>query len=64
MRPQNKLSRRNFLLAVGAGGAVATTALVAKQGSDGAETVANEPQTGKGYRVTQHIRNYYRTTKV
>ena len=60
---QSKLSRRNFLLAVGAGGAAATAALVAK----GAQTQSkkNEAVSGsKGYHLTDHIRKYYSTTKV
>ncbi|OGA34120.1 MAG: hypothetical protein A3F75_00995 [Betaproteobacteria bacterium RIFCSPLOWO2_12_FULL_64_23] len=64
---QTKLSRRNFLLAVGAGGAASAAAIVAK-------TVPQvEPQpavTGegkkktRGYHASEHIRNYYRTAKV
>lgn len=64
MRAQNKLSRRNFLLAVSASGAAATTALVTKQADRSTEPLPYAPQTGKGYQLTQHIRNYYRTTKV
>ena len=62
-RSQSKLSRRNFLLAVGAGGAAATAALVAK----GTQTQVKKDETvsgSKGYHLTDHIRNYYRTTKV
>ena len=60
---QSKLSRRNFLLAVGAGGAAATAALVAK----GAQTQSKKDETvsgSKGYHLTDHIRKYYSTTKV
>ena len=60
---QSKLSRRNFLLAAGAGGVAATAALVGK----GPQTPLkkNEAVSGsKGYHLTEHIRNYYRTTKV
>ncbi|MBI4193751.1 MAG: twin-arginine translocation signal domain-containing protein [Betaproteobacteria bacterium] len=60
---QSKLSRRNFLLAVGAGGAAATAAVVAK----GRPTPPkkNEAVSGsKGYHLTEHIRNYYRTAKI
>lgn len=60
---QSKLSRRNFLLAVGAGGAAATAALVAKGRQ--AQPKKDEAVGGsKGYHLTEHIRNYYRTTKV
>ena len=60
---QSKLSRRNFLLAVGAGGAAATAALVAK----GTQTQSKKSETvsgSKGYHLTDHIRKYYSTTKV
>ncbi len=58
-----KLSRRNFLVALGAGGASATVAMVSKekeQGTAGSE----KTESSRGYRVTEHIRNYYRTAKV
>ena len=58
-----KLSRRNFLLAVGAGGAAATAALVAK--GPPAQPKKAEALTGsKGYHLTEHIRKYYNTAKV
>ena len=61
--PQRKLSRRSFLFAVGAGGATATAALV---GRDAAQSSGGAGATGesKGYRLTEHVRKYYRTTKV
>ncbi|MBI2227208.1 MAG: twin-arginine translocation signal domain-containing protein [Betaproteobacteria bacterium] len=60
---QSKLSRRNFLLAVGAGGAAATAALVA--GGPQTQSKKNETVSGsKGYHLTDHIRKYYSTTKV
>ena len=61
---EERQSRRKFLLAMGAGGAAATTALVVKNnGHTENKTVADDSQ-GKGYRLTEHIRNYYRTTQV
>lgn len=61
--PERKLSRRNFLVAVGAGGATATVALVSKDKETSAADSA-KPESGQGYRLTEHIRNYYRTAKV
>ena len=61
---QSKLSRRNFLLAVGAGSAVATAALVNQPNSSVQPDEHEKVADAKGYRVTQHVRNYYRTTKV
>lgn len=63
-RPDRKLSRRNFLLAAGAGSVAATAAVIA--GTDGqSEPKKAEAVSGsKGYHVTEHIRKYYNTTKV
>jgi hypothetical protein len=60
---QSRLSRRNFLLAVGASGAAATAAVVA--GKSPTHPKKAEAVTGsRGYHVTEHIRKYYSTTKV
>jgi hypothetical protein len=61
--PQSKLSRRSFLLALGAGGATATAALVGKDGTQ-SSTSADAQREAKGYRLTEHVQKYYRTTKV
>ncbi len=60
-----KLSRRNFLIAVGAGSA-ATVAAVAGRVVSGPEpaTKVTDKRRGKGYEETAHVRNYYRTTQV
>ncbi len=62
---KTKRSRRNFLVAVGAGSA-ATVAAVAAKTVAPATGQASKPATAKagGYRVTEHIRKYYRTTLV
>jgi nitrous oxide reductase len=63
---KSKLGRRNFLLAVGAGGA-ATAAAVASRVISTQEptTVANnDKRRGKGYQETAHVRSYYNTAKV
>jgi hypothetical protein len=59
----SKLSRRNFLLAVGAGGA-ATVAAVAHKGPQAQPKKAEAVSGSKGYHLTEHIRKYYSTTKV
>jgi len=61
---QPKLSRRNFLLVVGGGSAVATASLVAQRNGEAQPGDQEKAADAKGYRLTQHIRNYYRTTKV
>jgi len=57
------LSRRNFLFTVGAGGAATAAAIVG-----GKATVPSADKTDKraseGYKVSAHVNNYYRTTKV
>lgn len=63
-KPDRKLSRRNFLVALGAGGASATVAMVAKDKTDETGRRAGAADEHKGYRLTEHIEKYYRTTKV
>ena len=60
-----KLNRRNFLLAVGAGGAATVAAIAAKTTTQAmpADTGSGKRST-KGYTSSEHINNYYRTTKV
>lgn len=62
---ETKLSRRNFLLAVGAGGAAGAAAIAAKavpQAQPAA--IAADKKKSKGYYASEHVRNYYRTAKV
>ena len=62
-QPAN-LRRRGFLLTVGTGGA-ATVAVALKplsQTVPGAPVAEGAPS--QGYRDTQHVRDYYRTTKI
>jgi hypothetical protein len=61
---QSRLSRRNFLLAVGAGGAAATAAVVAGRGPQTHAKKVEAVTGSRGYHVTEHIRKYYSTTKV
>ncbi len=58
------LSRRNFLLTVGAGGAATAAAIVGKNSSAPADKDARDKRATSGYKVSAHIENYYRTTKV
>lgn len=61
--PASRLSRRNFLLAVGAGG-VATAAAVAGRNPQAQPRKTGAATGGKGYQLTEHVRKYYDTTKV
>ena len=65
MKPTNaRLSRRNFLLAVGAGTAASAAAIVAKKEPDSSPKKDGTIQSKKGYQLTDHVRNYYRTAKI
>ena len=61
--PTANLKRRRFLLALGAGpaaGAAAAAAVAAPV----ADTTASATQKSSGYRETQHVRDYYASTRV
>jgi hypothetical protein len=59
-----KLSRRNFLLTVGAGGAATAAAVVAGGKALQGTSAASDKQGSRGYHETAHVNNYYRTAKV
>ncbi len=60
-----RLSRRNFLLTVGAGGAATAAAIVAKTSGTQAVEKQDSKRTTRGYHAaSEHVNNYYRTTKV
>jgi len=58
-----KLSRRNFLLSVGAGGAATAAAVVAGKKATPPQS-ADAGSAKRGYHETAHTNNYYRTAKV
>ena len=60
-----RLSRRNFLLAVGAGSAATAAAVVANKTSTAVQkTSGSGKRETRGYQSSEHINNYYRTAKV
>jgi hypothetical protein len=59
-----KLSRRNFLLVVSAGTAASAAAIVAKKDAGSISSKDKSSESGKGYQLTEHVRNYYRTAKI
>jgi hypothetical protein len=60
-----KLSRRKFMLSVGAGTAVAAAAVASKAVSNNAATPQQaQADTRKGYALSEHVRKYYRTTLI
>jgi hypothetical protein len=60
----SRISRRNFLAVVGAGGVATAAAVVAKKRQEQPEKATSTRATGKGYQLTEHVRKYYDTTKV
>ena len=57
--------RRNFLFALGATGVGAAAVAVTRQAADVLQPAASaEPQQGRGYQVTDHVRTYYKTARV
>jgi hypothetical protein len=65
---KGKLNRRRFLLAVGAGGAATVAAVVTSVAKSPVPAKVSTTGSGKratrGYAASEHIDNYYRTTKV
>ena len=59
-----KTGRRNFLLAVGAGSAATVAAIAAKTTSQEETTGQKAEAKQAGYQLSEHIRNYYRTTLI
>jgi hypothetical protein len=62
----SKLSRRGVIGGAGALGAVAAAAVVVPVVREAAapEVKNSMPDKPAGYRVTEHVTNYYRTAKV
>lgn len=61
-----KPSRRSFLAALGAGGAATAAAVASKvvpQAPRAPGTTVDE-RGAKGYELSEHVRNYYRTTRI
>ena len=60
------LKRRRFLLAIGAGGAAvaATAANAAPLAAPANAGMAKPEDTASAYRVTEHVRDYYRSTRL
>jgi hypothetical protein len=59
-----QLTRRNFLLTLGAGGAATAAAIVATKPPSTQTTPANDKRATRGYQSSEHVNNYYRTAKV
>jgi hypothetical protein len=59
-----RLTRRNFLLTVGAGGAATAAAIVASKSPSSKPPASNDKRATRGYQASEHVNNYYRTAKV
>ena len=65
MKPtQAKLSRRNFLLAATAGTAATAAGVIGTQQAEKPTADGTRKPAGKGYQVTEHVQNYYRTARI
>lgn len=64
---QPKPSRRSFFVAAAATGAAAA-AIVALPGAPAPETALEEPipvpEKGGGYRLSEHVKRYYKTARI
>jgi TAT (twin-arginine translocation) pathway signal sequence len=65
---QSKPSRRGFMLGAAVAGAAAT-AVVTLPKTEGTETPTAEktppaPERGGGYRLSEHVKQYYKTTLI
>jgi len=63
---KSKLSRRNFLLVAGAGGAATAAAMASRviSAEEPKAVASSDKRQGKGYQETAHVRSYYNTAKV
>ena len=59
-----RLSRRNFLLTLGAGGAATAAAVVTSKSPSSKPPASSDKRATRGYQASAHVNNYYRTTKV
>ena len=64
MEQKTNLKRRSFLRTLGAGGAVAATVVGGNAALDAVQQADSQDRNAKGYRLTEHINNYYRTTRM
>jgi hypothetical protein len=63
-KARTQLSRRNFLFAATAGTAAGAAAIVARNGAVPEPAPDKDAESKKGYQLTDHVRNYYRTAKI
>ncbi|HYY60853.1 MAG TPA: twin-arginine translocation signal domain-containing protein [Burkholderiales bacterium] len=59
-----RLTRRNFLLTLGAGSAATAAAIVASKSPTSKPPASSDKRATRGYQASAHVHNYYRTAKV
>jgi len=64
MSTQSNSGRRSFFTGIGALAAAGIAAKMACSPPDTTPPAQAEPPPGDGYRLTEHIQKYYRTTKI
>ena len=68
MERQTKPARRGFLMGAAAAGAAVTAVVTLPKVHGDAEVAQPEtqpaPQRGGGYRVSEHVQTYYKTTRI
>jgi hypothetical protein len=66
-QPKSKLSRRTLFAGAGTAGAVAAAATllpgVVQQSTPAPEAKVPPPERGGGYRLSEHVKRYYETTR-
>lgn len=65
MSEQSKIGRRTFFAGLGLAAVAGVAAKISSKSAvpDLAEPVTSDPKD-KGYRLTEHIKKYYRTTTI
>ncbi|HEY8048111.1 MAG TPA: formate dehydrogenase [Ramlibacter sp.] len=65
---QPKLSRRTLFAGAGTAGALAAAATViphgVEQGQAATDATKPAPEKGGGYQLTEHVKRYYKTTRI
>jgi hypothetical protein len=64
MAEQHKIARRSFFAGLGLVAAAGVAAKLSPTSIAPAATTAPEEPQGDSYRLTEHIKKYYRTTRI
>lgn len=65
MSEQSRIARRTFFAGMGLAAAAGIAAkLTPKPSISTADLAPPEPPQGNGYRLTEHVKKYYRTTTI